>query len=159
VTPFDHRFIDWTNPAARISKHFTVKEALWLKKWNRMATEDDKLTDHVKKQIVKFAAVMDEIRDFLEVPIVVHCWFRPPGYNTIAGGKKASKHMSIGEHSAVDWHADIEGCKTIAESCDKIRDFLEPLLTDFNIRMEKNPGADWVHCDNAEVIFTRYFRP
>lgn len=151
--------IDWSNPDAKISKHFTVHEALFLHRWNRMATETDGLNDHVKAQILRMAEKMDLIRDFIGLPIRVHRWFSPRGYNAVVGGAKGSKHMCLGDHSAVDWDADVEGASSAGEACDILRASLAPKLEAWEIRMEKNPGAPWVHTDDAEVVLLRYFRP
>lgn len=157
----DWRTIDWSNPDAKISRHFTVKEALWLHHWNRLANEADGLNDHVKAQILRMAEKMDVIRDFIGLPINVHDWYRPEKYNADprVKGAKRSKHMCLGDHSAVDWDAPVDGAASEEEACDILRASLEPKLEPWEIRMEKNPGAPWVHTDNAEVVLLRYFRP
>jgi len=151
--------IDWTNPEAKISKHFSVREAVYLSKWGRLAYEGDGLNDHVKACILKMAYKMDTVRDYLGVPIIVHRWYSPKGYNALVGGAKGSKHMSMGDHSAVDFHCRIQGAKSNAEACDTIRAALEPKLVELQLRMEQNHGAGWVHLDDAEIILMRYFRP
>ena len=45
--------IDWTKGTSKVSKYFTVYEAVTLHSWNRLANEGDGLTDDVKTQIVK----------------------------------------------------------------------------------------------------------
>ena len=148
--------IDWTNPQYAISKHFTVKEACYLPSWDVMhiPSEDE------KQNIVKHAAKMDLIRDYLGVPLSVHCWMRPilnnpesehngQDYNALVKGAKNSAHK-VG--LATDYNA--EGL-----NCDEVRAKLESKLEEWDLRMEKNPGSDWVHNDSAPVISTRYFIP
>lgn len=155
----DWRTIDWKTPGAKISKHFTVHEAIYLHRWSRLADERDGLNDHVKECIVRFAAKADLVRDFLGLQMRVHRWFSPKGYNAIVGGAKGSKHMSLGDHSAMDFDCLIEGAESQGDACDIIRASLEPKLEEMVIRLEKNPGASWVHIDDGEVVFFRYFRP
>ena len=33
--------IDWTDENAQVTEHFSVRDALLLHSWNRLATEDD----------------------------------------------------------------------------------------------------------------------
>lgn len=148
--------IDWNDPTSKISKHFTVKEALWLPSWQVL----HKPSDNEKVNILKQAAKMDLIRDFLGVSVRIHCWIRPvlnnpesihhgQDYNALVRGAKNSAHK-IG--LATDY--DAEGL-----NCDDVRAKLVPKLDEWEIRMEKMPGGNWVHNDCAPVIVYRYFNP
>jgi hypothetical protein len=148
--------IDWTNPEAKISKFFTVKEACWLPSWSIMHIP----SEEEKQNIIKQAAKMDLIRGFFGVSIRVHCWIRPilnnpnsefngKDYNALVKGAKNSAHK-VG--LATDY--DVEGL-----NCDDVRAKLEPKLEQWQIRMEKMPGSDWIHNDCAPVIAYRYFNP
>lgn len=148
--------IDWSNPESKISKHFTVKEALWLPSWKVMHTP----SEMEKTNILKQATKMDLIRDFLGAPINVHCWIRPilncpdssyhgQDYNAFVKGARNSSHK-VG--LATDY--DSTGL-----NCDDVRTKLEPKLDEFDIRMERMPGGNWVHNDCAPIIAKRYFNP
>jgi zinc D-Ala-D-Ala carboxypeptidase len=148
--------IDWTDGTAKISEHFTVKEACYLPSWQVMHIP----SDEDKENILKQASKMDLIRDFLGVPINVHCWIRPilnnpdsphhgEDYNALVKGAKNSSHK-IG--LATDYNAQ-------GLNCDDVRSKLESKLDEWQIRMEKMPGGNWVHNDCAEVISNRYFIP
>lgn len=143
--------IDWTNPKQKISKYFTVEEALWLPKWNRLANESDGLTDDIKQNIVKFAQEMDIVRDFVGRAISVHIWYRPPAYNKLIGGAPASYHM---KGRAVDFHF-------LGLTCDAGRDLIVPKLPEFGMRCEKKPGSNWIHLDDVapSTENNRYFLP
>lgn len=156
----DPRLVDWSNPDEPISKYFTVREAIYLSRWGRLAREDDGLSGRVKFCLIAMAAKMDVVRDFIGLPIIVHRWYSPPGYNAVVGGSRYSRHMSLfGEHSAVDWHGKVDGAATQSEQCDILRAALEPKLEEWGLRMERLPGAHWVHLDDALVMRERYFRP
>lgn len=147
--------IDWSNPKSKISKYFTVGEALFLPKWScyHVPSEEE------KSNIVRHAANMDLVREELGVPCVVHCWIRPASancpdsphhgedYNALCGGAKASRHV---KGDATDYHP-------VGMTCDDARTKLEPKLESFGMRMEKAPGTNWVHNDSGPVISTRYF--
>lgn len=148
--------IDWSNPESKISNHFTVKEACYLPSWKVMHNP----SEAEKQNILKQAAKMDLIRDFLGAPINVHCWIRPvlncPGseyhgrdYNAFVHGAKNSAHK-IG--LATDY--DAQGM-----NCDNVRSELEPKLEQWQIRMERMPGGKWIHNDCAPVICHAYFNP
>lgn len=148
--------IDWSNPKSKISKYFTVKEALWLPSWGvmHMPSEEE------KANILKHAVKMDLIREFLNAPINVHCWIRPvlnnpsskyhgQDYNAFVKGAKNSSHR-VG--LATDYSAS-------GLNCDDVRAKLEPKLEEWGLRMENLSGSNWVHVDSAPVISTRYFKP
>jgi len=150
--------LDWTNPHSMISKHFSVKEALWLPSWQvlHIPSEDE------KANILKQAAKMDLIREFLGVPINIHCWIRPVLNNPAS------------EHNGQDYNALVKGAKNSAHkiglatdydakglNCDDVRAKLEPKLDEWELRMEKMPGGNWVHNDCAPLApgGHRYFIP
>jgi zinc D-Ala-D-Ala carboxypeptidase len=148
--------IDWNDPTSKISKHFTVREALWLPSWQVL----HKPSEDEKTNILKQALKMDLIREFLGVPVNIHCWIRPvlnnpesihhgQDYNALVKGAKNSAHK-IG--LATDY--DAQGL-----NCDDVRAKLVPKLDEWEIRMEKMPGGNWVHNDCAPVIAYRYFNP
>jgi hypothetical protein len=150
--------LDWNNPDSKISKYFTVKEALYLPSWDVMhiPSQDE------KNNILKHAQNMDKIREFLGAPINVHCWIRPilnnpqsihhgEDYNALVKGAKNSSHKY---GLATDY--DAKGL-----NCDNVRTSLEPKLEGFGLRMEKMRGGNWVHNDSSEVPVggNRYFIP
>jgi len=142
--------IDWANPKHKISKYFTLKEALYLPTWNRMATEEDGLNEPVKINLLRLFNKMDEVREFLGKPIYVHVAYRPAEYNALVGGAPMSAHVS---GKAADWD-----CR---EDCDLTREKLLPELYRLDMRMENKPKSNWVHLDTAHVRpgANRFFYP
>ena len=150
--------INWADADEKISEHFTVKEALYLNEWKRLATEADGLTTAVKFSICRTADKMDEIRELLNRPLFVKSWYRPKEYNKLIGGAKESSHM---EGLACDFWADVngDGDKT-GEDCDAIKEILKNWLLKLDIRMEDNgPRKRWVHVDLKYPKGARYFKP
>ena len=144
--------IDWLDPSAKISEFFTVKEALWLPSWGRMANPtDDGLTPEHKDNLVKLFQTMDKVRRLFDKPIIVHVAYRPPIYNQMIGGSPGSAHKF---GMAVDFH--VSGIK-----CDTVREVLVDKLEEFGLRMENLPGSNWVHLDIRPVAEgkNRYFLP
>lgn len=143
--------MDWTNPKDKIAQYFTIKEALFLPTWNRMASTSDGLNDKYKSNLLKTFTIMDKIRVFLGQPIIVNVAYRPPVYNQLIGGAKKSAHMF---GLAVDFHVP-------GMSCDEVRKKLLPKLAEFRIRMEDLPGSNWVHIDARFVPpgGLRFFKP
>lgn len=148
---------NWKDPNSKISKYFTVGEATLLPSWAVYHTT----TSQEKADIIATAVIMDKIRDFLGAPIRVHCWIRPTyvdctseihegeNYNHYVGGALHSAHI-LGR--AVDFHVD-------GLTCDQVRAKLLPRLQEFGIRMENNPGSNWVHIDTYTAPEgSRYFR-
>jgi hypothetical protein len=169
--------IDWTNPKAKISKYFTVKEALYLPSWNIYHTP----TEAEKNNILKTAKAMDRAREFLGMGITVTVWIRPSkvncpefdpktvvvsdkdprraaklkalnnlDYNAFVGGAKSSAHIT---GDAVDWVTKI--------TADKARELLKPKLEEFELCMENLPGSNWVHTDTRppRTSTGRFFKP
>jgi hypothetical protein len=150
--------INWDNPKEKISKHFTVKEATYLPSWDIY----HKPSEEEKKEILKLANIMDEIRDRIGKPVAVHVWIRPkkvncPGhardgqdYNLFIGSKSTKSGHIFGQ--AIDFH--ISGIP----NCSDVREMILPWLEEFDIRMEDIQGG-WVHIDTKEVKYNRFFKP
>lgn len=142
----DNRGSAWDVPTAKISRHFTTHEATYLPSWKKYHQP----TAQEKQNILRLALVLDQLRDFLEAPIIVHCWIRPTDYNQFVGGAPRSAHL---EGLAVDFHVT-------GMTCDSVREKLLPKLDEFGIRMENLPGTSWVHVDiRAPGNTGRYFKP
>lgn len=137
--------IDWKDPKAEASKHFSIGELIWLPTLVRLATEEDGLDDHVKGQLLNFATLMDVVREFVGAPIVVHCWYRPPAYNALVKGARYSAHQCLGNWSACDFH--VMGFDGI-DGCTITRAKILPMLDSWGMRMENNSGGNWIHLDN-----------
>lgn len=146
--------INWADPKHKISRHFTVKEAIWLDKWGRLATEADGLTERVKGNLVKFfTEKADPVREILGYAMFSKSCFRPGPYNTLIGGARLSCHKCEEEWCALDFWVDADGDgDKDGKDCDAIKDQLRPHLSRLGIRMELNgKGALWVHIDNKPV--------
>ena len=143
--------IDWTDPKAQVSKHFTVHEAIYLPTWGRLATETDGLTDEVKANLITLFAKMDIVREYFGKPINVHVTYRPEEYNKLIGGAPMSAHK-FGK--ACDF--DVSGM-----NCDDVRSQImaNHLLETWDFRMEMLPGSVWVHLGNDWKSGIRYFKP
>lgn len=161
--------IDWTNEYLQISKYFTVREAIFLPTWGRLANQLDGLNDDVNEALLFMFAKLDIVRDFIGAPIRVHVAYRPAAYNQVVRGAPDSSHIAriediAGERAliaAVDWSADV-GETTVGENCDTLRSALAPKLEEFGLRMEDQPlGSGWIHLDSHPVLpgHERYFKP
>lgn len=150
--------IDWKDPKSKIGKYFTVGDALMLREWKRLANEEDGLDDQIKSNILKTAKKMDEIREYLDKPILVKSWLRPSKYNVFIGGAAKSAHM---DGLAVDWWTDQNGDGDLnGKDCDDLKKVLMPKLESWGIRMEDNgAGARWIHIDLRPVKNSRFFKP
>ena len=150
--------IDWTNPAEKITPHFTVKDALWLPTWGRLANESDGLDDTIKANLIQTCEIMERIRVILGVPINVNCMYRPKNYNAIIPG--AAAHSAHVEGLACDYEANL-GMGDLVANCNEARKILLPCLEQFQIRMENKPDGNWVHNDLRPVPAGghRYFIP
>ena len=143
--------IDWSKPDDKVSKYFTVEEALLLLTWRRMADESDGLTDDIKSDIIKAALIFDKVREFLGEPMHVHSFYRPAAYSARVGGSATDVHV---HGIAMDFHVS-------SKSCDEVKAILMPKLKELGIRMEDNgKGAGWVHIDIREPGPSgRFFKP
>lgn len=138
--------INWTKGDTRVTPNFTVKECLWLPRWNRLHTP----TKDEQDNLVRLCKLMEQIRTILgNRTLTIHCMIRPQEYNTLIGGAKKSAHL---KGLACDF--SIKG-----EDCDKIRQTLLSHLVRLNCRMEDLPAANWVHVDLAPIMTTRFFKP
>lgn len=154
--------IDWTDPRAHISEHFTIREALTLHKWGNALHRP---TSAEKAAILQTATKMEMIRSFLgDRSITVTSWLRPPVAN-IPGNERQGQ----------DYNAFIKGAKNsdhrLGLACDfevkgltpdEVRKALLPKLEEFKIRMEDLAGASWIHIDVQESLLPgakRFFKP
>lgn len=144
--------VDWTKPGSPVSSWFSVNECLYLPSWpfQRMATEADGLNDQIKNSLYALCQKMDHIRDFFACPIIVDCCYRPPAYSKLVGG------------SETDVHTKGEAMDFIIENIDatKVKELILPSLDSLGVRMENNPGSDYVHIDiHPPGITGRFFTP
>ena len=131
------------------AKHFTLKEAIWLPQWGRIASPSELSTD-VLRNLQDVFARLDSIRELFDRPISVHCAFRPDAYNRLVKGAKNSAHL-YGQ--AVDF--SVQGVP-----CDTVRKILLPRLDTLGLRMEDLPGSGWVHIDTRPPgPGGRFFKP
>ena len=153
------RQINWTDTNARISRFFTVHEALWLPSWKIYHTP----SEDEKDNIIEFAKKMDVVRDFYGIPINIHCWIRPVSVNN----KESVNHgmnYNIAAHStaknsphitgrAVDFHfSNFSG----PAGCKEMKARLTPHLEEWGLRMEDHTVA-WIHLDDYPVGVNRVF--
>lgn len=157
--------IDWTNPSDKVSQYFSVNEAIYLPRWDRMANETDGLDDNAKTGLVNLFEKMDQIRELLGVPIIVHVGFRSVSYNLLVNGAADSSHIARMLDSGIciaacDFHPLLSGL-TQGEKCDKGRVIIEPYLESLGLRIENNPPmAPWIHLDSRPVLNgARIFNP
>lgn len=148
--------IDWTDPDCRVSKYFTVQEAIGLPGWKRLADASDGFGTEQQDALVDLFKRMDKVREFLGVPIIVHCAYRPPVYNDLVGGARDSAHMArnIGKKKTVliaacDWHPSYDGIVPEV-ACEQVKEVLPPLLEQWGLRMEAET-TDWIHLDTKPV--------
>jgi hypothetical protein len=130
--------LDWTTASSMITPHFSVGEMIALHAWNRLATEEDGLTEDVKNNLVKLCNIMERVRTILGCSINTHCGFRSAKYN-----QEVLKSIPHDVHSmgmAIDM--DANQTMTIEQAKEKIRPHLEEL----NIRMEGGTTT-WIHLD------------
>ena len=73
--------VNWLDMSAPVSKHFTVKEVC-LGQRERIPDSDE-----VKKNVIRVARKMDEIREWWGSPIAVNSWYRPWSVNRRIGSR------------------------------------------------------------------------
>lgn len=153
--------VDWSNPYAKISDFFTVKDALYLPSWKIMHAP----SDYEKINILKLAKKLDLLCSKFG-KMVVHCWIRPTkvnapdsdyhskNYNAFVGSSPSSGHV---DGRAIDFH--FSGQEGI-ENCDKMRKKLLPWLEPMDLRLEDIQG-NWLHLDFKPVgkSGNRFFKP
>jgi zinc D-Ala-D-Ala carboxypeptidase len=150
--------VDWKDPKSKISKHFFVREALWLPAWEVFHVP----SEQEKAEILKTAEKMDLVREYLERPLIIHCWIRPKvanipnskwdkkNYNSFVGGAPGSAHP---EGKAADFNP-------VSMTCGEARSLLLHKLKEFDIRLENTEG-NWLHIDTRQPLpmKSRFFRP
>jgi putative chitinase len=98
-TPKSSINIDWTDFECKISRHFTVGEAL---NWDMRRLPQ---SAQVKKNIILLAQELDKVRDAWGAPIMVNSWYRDPVTNRRIGGAVKSQHMTGGAADIRPVHA------------------------------------------------------
>jgi phage pi2 protein 07 len=160
--------VNWSDPSCKISTYFTVKDAIWLNEWNRLADATDGLDSAIKISLfVFFNNKADAIRMKLGRPVYTKSCYRPKKYNALVGGATNSAHMCIGTDPenkelrvvAWDFWADMDNdADKDGADCDKIKEILMPELEPMKIRLENNgKGARWAHVDTRWSNGNRFF--
>ena len=128
------------------TNNFKWAEALYLRKWQIHACPEKGVINNV----VRMGFTIQHIRGYFGKPIKIHSWWRPKLYNEFVGGASESGHLYA---KAIDF--SVQGL-----DCDVVRERIEPMLEELNIRMEDVPGANWVHIDCKKPGLTgRFFKP
>jgi len=125
------------------SKYFTWHEALWLPQFERHASASE-VTPTIIHNIVRQAKALDVLRDHFKAAIGVHCWLRPPAYNSHIKGAPKSAHL---RGTATDFHI-------VGYTADQVR---KVLLANKSLY----PGAGeldvtWMHLD---LEHQKWFHP
>jgi len=133
--------IDWKNPSCLVTEHFTVKELIWLRKWNRLANEADGLNTGIKLALVETAHLAEDVRAVLGVPLMITSFFRPTSYSYLVGSNPSSPHC----------HGRAFDFTTIPNmSIEDAKAKLRPALRAIDARMEKGTTT-WIHIDSFPV--------
>lgn len=173
---------DWSDPKSKLSKNFSVGEALLLPSWGSYHVP----SEEEKKAILAIANRVTKVADKLteklgkQIRMSVHAWMRPeraniPGskwngmdYNRwiyenqvwagLSNEEKAKKKVPNSPHKtghAIDFHViGWEG----KEKCAEMRKLILPFIEEFGLRMENIEGG-WIHLDDLPVINNRFFKP
>lgn len=113
------------------SKYFKWGEALWLDKVQAYALP----TQVQITNICNTARALDKVREHYAGSILIHSWLRPPKYNEIIGGAKASAHL---EGLAVDFHINGVDIGRVQEEL-RLNKSLWPYRGEI--------GVSWIHLD------------
>lgn len=130
----------------KISRRFYLSDAIYLRRWKIHVIPE---TNKILKNIFDVGSVIDPIEQIIDDEIILTSFYRPFSYNALIGGSKRSAHC-LGK--ALDF-------KGKNKSSDEIRELLRPYLLELGIRMERLPGASWVHVDTKKPVNNRYFKP
>ena len=112
-------------------------------KWNEVF-KNENLSDgspifEVIENAKKMANIIQELREEINLPIIVHCWVRQPRHNKRVGGAKFSPHLN---GLAIDFHVDGLSCEQVRA---KIRSMKLP------VRIEADTDT-WVHIDISSYV-------
>jgi uncharacterized protein YcbK (DUF882 family) len=136
--------INWQDGNEKISKYFTVKDACYLPRLKKLTVP----SEDQRKEILKLATLLDDVRDFLGVPLLVSNWLRTEEYNKLIGGSTKSQHC---KGSAVDFVPQ-------GITCTEAQEKLNTELANFGLCMERTldtpqyEHSPWVHIDTRSVI-------
>lgn len=129
--------VDWSDEKCPITEHFTVKDALFLHAWGKLACIDkDGVLLH---RIVTLCQKLEQIRTLLnDTPMNVHSMFRSIAYN------RDQNINPVNDVHSQSVAADFDCLPRY--SIEQVKERLRPSLVKLNIRMERNTPT-WVHVD------------
>lgn len=87
----------------------------------------------------KIADIIQELRDEIKQPIIIHCWVRQPKHNKRVKGSKLSAHLN---GLAIDFHVN-------NLSCEQVRAIIKSMR--LPVRVEANTDT-WVHIDLSSYV-------
>lgn len=133
--------IDWTDPTCQVTLNFSVKDALWLGQWSRLANASDGLTEALCDQLIITCENAEKIRKLLACAMNISSIYRPSAYSPIVGGSSTDVHtQAIAFDFVPDPVISILTAKAI----------IRPQLDVLNLRMEKGTTT-WIHIDSHQV--------
>jgi uncharacterized protein YcbK (DUF882 family) len=160
--------IDWTDLSSKISKYFTVKEAIWLPQENRACSEDE-LSDEIKENLIATFQWMDTVREYFGKPITVTICLRTMAYHIDLYKRINEKNKAAGKPEVKvpmgSMHPKGKAVDFVVKgmTCDEVKKKIldENKLEEWNLRLEDNgQGANWIHLDDREPgPGGRFFKP
>ena len=149
----------WFNPRTRnrkrifklvmkISKNFTLKEAMYSQTATRRGIDNTPTEEHIANLKVIAEKIFQPLREHFGVPICVSSAYRSKKLNKAIGGSTTSQHCK-GE--ALDLDADTYGQITNKQIFDYIAENLEydQLIWEFGTEYP-NGNPNWVHVSYSE---------
>lgn len=119
----------------KLSKHFSFEELTTTSKANLLKKNKEKAQENITS-ILSLAFFAEQIREFIEVPMVVTSGYRCAELNKAIGGVSGSQHVFF---QALDF---IPKGITIDECFDKIRN---SKLVYGQLIKEKSGKSVWIH--------------
>lgn len=87
----------------------------------------------------KIADIIQELRDEIKLPIIIHCWVRQPKHNKRVRGGKLSAHLN---GLAIDFHVN-------NLTCEQVRAVIKSMK--LPVRIEADT-VGWVHIDLSSYV-------
>lgn len=136
----------------QLSPNFTLEELLTTSHKDLLPKQNEEVKPYVNNLYILTNYILQPIRNYYKVPIIINSGFRGPALNKRVGGTKTSDHTCIMGAAAADF--TVKG-RTVDEVFKDIISGKIGIIYRQVINEQNSSGAKWIHIASLRFPFDK----